>query len=74
MKSENEINLPFFFFSLDLHDVYDLYQEQQEDNFSSTELMSKEIGYFQRPQGNLLLDLLQILIAALTLMTNVVSN
>lgn len=58
MKSENEINLPFFLSSLDLHDVYDLYQEQHEDNFSSTEMMSKEAGYFQGPQGKFVLVLL----------------
>ena len=60
MRSESELYFPFFLTDMDLHDIYDLYIEQEEDNLSPNKLVSTESCLFQESIGKLLLVLLNL--------------
>lgn len=60
MRIESELYFPFFLTDMDLHDIYDLYIEQEEDNLSPNKLVPTKSCLFQESLGKLLLAFLNL--------------
>ena len=60
MRIESDLYFPFFLTDMDLHDIYDLYIEQEEDNLSPSKLVSTKSCLFQESFGKLLLAFLNL--------------
>ena len=60
MRIESELYFPFFLTDMDLHDIYDLYIEQEEDNLNPNKLVSTDSCLFQESIGKLLLEFVNL--------------
>lgn len=55
MAYNNKLHLPIML-SMDLHDIFNLYKEEEQESFSPDEMIWYENGFFQESSGKLKLQ------------------